>query len=148
MAGQHDHHEQELRGLLRAQGLRATSVRMAVLKSLHDHQGPMTHEQVMDSLSGGAFDRATVWRILSDLADVGIMQRMDLGDRVWRYELIDACRAVEDDHAHFLCEACGDVSCLPPLELRTQEGLLPEILRGADIRVRLSGTCVTCKGIA
>ena len=144
MAGHHDHHEDELRGLLRAKGLRATSVRMAVLGALHDRKSPMTHEQVMDSLSGGTFDRATVWRILADLADAGIMHRMDLGDRVWRYELLDACRPVEDDHAHFLCEACGLVSCLPPLELRTQEGSLPEILRGADIRVRVTGTCVTC----
>ncbi len=144
MTGSHAHHEEELRGLLRSKGLRATSVRMAVLCALHDQQAPMTHEQVMDSLSDGAYDRATVWRILSDLAEAGLMRRMDLGDRVWRYELIDACRAVEDDHAHFLCEACGSVSCLPPLELRVQGGQLPEVLRGADVRVRVTGTCVAC----
>jgi Fe2+ or Zn2+ uptake regulation protein len=69
---------------------------------------------------------------------------MDLGDRVWRYELLDACRPIDDDHAHFLCESCGVVHCLPPLELRARDGQLPAVLRGADIRLRVTGVCVEC----
>ena len=104
----------------------------------------MTHEQVMASLEPGAHDKASVWRILSDLADCGILRRMDLGDRVWRYELRDACRNVTDDHPHFLCEECGDVSCLPPLEVRALNGSLPEKLLNADFRVRVMGRCGVC----
>jgi hypothetical protein len=47
----------------------------------------MTHEQVMTDQPSGAHDRASVWRILSDLADTGLLRRMDLGDRIWRYDL-------------------------------------------------------------
>ena len=124
--------------------MRATSARIAVLVSLHEQQGPMTHEQVMSSLPEGVFDKASVWRILADLAETGILQRMDLGDRVWRYELLDACRALTDDHPHFLCEDCGEVSCLPPLEIRARDGALPEALRGAEFRVRVMGRCQDC----
>jgi len=134
----------EMRALLKQGQLRATSPRLAVLVALHEHGAPMRHEQVMDELSAAAFDRATVWRILSDLADRGLLRRMDLGDRVWRYELFDACRTAEDDHAHFLCDDCGTVSCLPPLELRARDGQLPSELLGADIRLRVSGTCADC----
>jgi len=126
--------------------MRATAPRIAVLVTLHEEQGPMTHEQVMDSLPSGAFGKATVWRILSDLAESGLLRRMDLGDRVWRYELLDACRSATDDHPHFLCEACSEVSCLPPLEVRARDGVLPDVLRNAEFHLRVTGRCARCTG--
>jgi len=134
----------EMRGVLRGHSLRATTPRLAVLVTLHEQGAPMTHEQIMERLPAGQFDKASVWRLLSDLADAGVLRRMDLGDRVWRYELLDACRAVDADHAHFLCETCGAVACLPPMSLRAVEGPLPEIMRGADFRLKVTGTCAPC----
>jgi Fur family ferric uptake transcriptional regulator len=145
MGDDHDHDlHQELRSMLRERGLRATSARMVVLTALHRRGGPMTHEQIMADLDEGVTDKATVWRLLSDLADEGILRRMDLGDRVWRYELLDECRPVEDDHGHFLCEACGVVQCLPPLQVTNADGELPAVLQGAQIRMRLTGRCGNC----
>lgn len=135
---------QELRTMLRERGLRATGARLVVLTALHDQRGPMTHEQVMAQLDEGFTDKATVWRILSDLAEKGILRRMDLGDRVWRYELLDDCRTVADDHGHFLCEECGVVRCLPPLRVTDTNGGIPDALRGAAFRMRLTGRCVDC----
>lgn len=135
---------EEVRDLIRARKLRATAVRIDVLVVLHEAGGPMTHEQVFGELRGGLYDKASVWRILSDLAEAGILRRMDLGDRVWRYELMDACRAVVDDHPHFLCEACGEVQCLPPLELRAKDGGLPPQLESAEFHIRVMGRCETC----
>ena len=137
--------EMELRRILKSQGLRVTTVRMAVLTTLHEHEGPMTHEQIMDLLSGQAFDKASVWRLLSDLAEKGVVRRMDLGDRVWRYELVDSCRDVEPVHAHFLCNSCGHVACLPPLEIRTQSGEIPVALYRAQFTTRFEGTCGDCR---
>ena len=134
----------EVRALLRERGLRATAARIGVLEVLHEERSPMTHEQVMENLPGGVHDKASIWRILSDLADSGLLRRMDLGDRVWRYELIDSCRAVTDDHSHFLCTDCGEVSCLPPLEIRARHGELPKVLMGAQFQVRATGTCSNC----
>lgn len=134
----------EVRGLLKARGLRATAVRIAVLVVLHEAATPMTHEEVLGALPTGAFDQASVWRVLAALAENDILRRMDLGDRVWRYELRDACRPITDEHPHFLCEDCGLVACLPPLEIRAPGGSLPHALRGADIRVRVTGRCAEC----
>ena len=134
----------EVRALLKAQGMRATSARLAVLVALHEQKTPMTHEQVMGILPSGVFDKASVWRILSDLAGVGILRRMDLGDRSWRYELYDSCRTITDDHPHFLCEDCGVVSCLPPLTVQARDGSLPQVLLNADFQIRIAGTCASC----
>ena len=142
----HAHHnvEQELRDRLRALSLRATAPRLAVLHALHAHRAPMTHEEVMESLSPQRLDRATVYRILGDLSDRQLLRKMDLGDHVWRFELRDDCRAIDHDHAHFLCEDCGTVSCLPPLELRARDGALPDVLKGADVRLKVTGRCADC----
>lgn len=148
MGTDHDHHleqvRSEMRDALRCRSLRATAPRLAVLVVLHEQGAPMTHEQIMEVLPTGQYDKASVWRLLSDLADAGVLRRMDLGDRVWRYELLDDCRPVDADHAHFLCETCGEVSCLPPLVLQTTDGPLPAVLQGADFRVRVTGTCAVC----
>lgn len=134
----------ELRERLKKLGLRATSTRLAVLHTLHDAAGPLTHEQVMDSPTTRSLDRATVYRILADLSEAGILRRMDLGDHVWRFEFLDGCRSISDDHAHFLCEACQQVTCLPPLEVRAVSGALPQVLRGAEIRLEVRGRCAEC----
>jgi Fur family ferric uptake transcriptional regulator len=134
----------EVRGLLKEQGMRATAQRIAVLVILHKQKVPMTHEEVMGLLAAGLYDKASVWRVLSDLAGVGILRRMDLGDRVWRYELVDACRTVTDGHPHFLCEACKEVTCLPSLEVRAKDGVLPSTLLDAEFHIRISGTCGKC----
>ena len=134
----------EVRALLKNQGMRATAQRLAVLLILHEQEAPMTHDEVMGLLSTGHYDKASIWRVLSDLAGVGIVRRMDLGDRVWRYELQDACRTVTDDHPHFLCEVCSEVTCLPSLEVRARNGELPKALLDADFHIRISGTCGAC----
>ncbi|MGB0639601.1 MAG: Fur family transcriptional regulator [Myxococcota bacterium] len=134
----------EVRALLKTKGLRATGQRLAVLVTLHENERPMTHEEVMGLLSSGLYDKASIWRVLSDLAGVGILRRMDLGDRVWRYELQDACRTLSDDHPHFLCEGCGEVTCLPSLEVRARNGKLPPALVKADFHIRITGVCGSC----
>jgi Fur family ferric uptake transcriptional regulator len=140
-----DHNVQaEVRALLKNQGMRATAQRIAVMLALHEQKVPMTHDEVMGLLGAGMYDKASIWRVLSDLAGVGIVRRMDLGDRVWRYEMQDACRPVSHDHPHFLCEECSEVTCLPSLEVRAKDGKLPEALLGAQFQIRISGVCGPC----
>ena len=135
----------EVRALLKHHGMRATAQRIAVLFVLHEQQGPLSHEGVMAQLEPGLYDKASVWRVLSDVANAGIVRRMDLGDRVWRYELYDDCRTVDDRHPHFLCEQCGEVTCLPPLEVRTRDGRVPKKLLSADFHIRIAGNCGECE---
>jgi len=138
-----------MRDRLREVGLRATRPRLAVLVELHEQAGPLSHPELMELLGANDFDRASVYRILSDLADATILRRMDLGDKVWRYELIDRCRTIADDHAHFLCVGCNRVTCLPELELRTVGGgPLPVELQGAELHLKVTGRCGDCTGNA
>ena len=133
-----------LKGLLRAEGLRATSPRLAVMELLRDARAPLSHAALTERLPAGNFDRATVYRILSDLTDVGILRRMDLGDHIWRFEFSDPCRGLTQEHAHFLCNTCDEVSCLPESVMAGLKaaGRWAASFQQAQIRIR--GVCPDC----
>src|SRR5215831_14410873 len=104
----------ELRGAVRAKGLRATPSRLAVLELLRTSDSPMSHGDVADRLSSASWDRATIYRNLTDLAEAGLVRRKDLGDHIWRFEAVDNER--DHEHPHFVCAECGIVECLPEIE--------------------------------
>ncbi|HEY5950915.1 MAG TPA: transcriptional repressor, partial [Kofleriaceae bacterium] len=56
----------ELRSAVRAKGLRATPSRIAVLELLRASDAPMSHGDVADRLANQAWDRATIYRNLTD----------------------------------------------------------------------------------
>jgi Fur family ferric uptake transcriptional regulator len=129
-----------LRERVRAAGLRVTSARLAVLRVLHLAGLPASHPEVCTALQTDGWDRATLYRNLCDLTEAGLLRRVDLGDRVWRFELLSAPTDVGHDaaHPHFLCTSCGDVTCLPDL---TVAGAVPS---ARPVAVQLRGECVRC----
>jgi Fur family ferric uptake transcriptional regulator len=100
---------------IRGVGLRCTSARLAVMQYLMSATGPLTHAEVSEAVGPvKGFDRATIYRNLTELTEAGLVSRVELGDHVWRFELKRAGKphAKGDDHPHFLCTTCGEVSCL------------------------------------
>lgn len=103
----------QLRNQLRDAGLRATTGRVAVLEVLIDANRPMHHAEVAQAISGVQMNHSTVFRALTDMADAGLLRRLELGDHVWRYELTVSRNLREvSDHPHFVCTNCGQVKCL------------------------------------
>lgn len=79
-----------------------------------DNRGPKTHAEVCDALADRGFDKATIYRNLTELTEAAILARVELGDHVWRFELRgkDGAGHHEESHPHFVCTSCGEVSCL------------------------------------
>lgn len=135
----------ELRDRIRKSGLRSTSARVAVLQKLEDATSPLTHADLADALAPLGFDKATVYRNLMDLSEVGLLSRSEHGDHVWRFELRRPGHHHDDQHPHFLCLDCGEVSCLedvtvtispPPGSKKSSIGELTEVV--------LKGHCGKC----
>jgi Fur family ferric uptake transcriptional regulator len=137
--------DSQLRECLRLAGLRSTSARLAVLRLLMDRSAPSSHPEVTHALSDGGWDRVTLYRNLMDLAEVGILRRVDLGDHVWRYELATGSHdpSSPSDHPHFLCTRCGDVACMPVLELPAGQGVPSAVLSG-EVSIQFRGVCDSC----
>src|SRR6476469_6903011 len=108
---------EQARNSLRAAGLRSTTSRVAVLQHLSAAGKPVSHADIADVLVPQGFDKSTLYRCLVELADAGLLARLDAGDHAWRFEL----RGEEHsggDHPHFVCVDCGQVTCLPNVEVK------------------------------
>ncbi|HEY1555439.1 MAG TPA: Fur family transcriptional regulator [Kofleriaceae bacterium] len=135
----------ELRIAVRAKGLRATPSRLAVLEMLRASDSPMSHGDVADRLASQAWDRATIYRNLTDLADSGLVRRTDVGDHVWRFEAISAEHEAAA-HPHFVCTECGTVECLPEIGLALlRRAKAPRAVRQRQVEVHVRGLCDACR---
>ncbi|SRR5690606_18022812 len=131
---------------LREAGLRATLPRVAVLRHLLAARAPLSHGDVAEALEGSGFDRATVYRNLMDLTEAGLLRRTDMGDHIWRFEIVaDTAEHSREEHPHFICGGCGTVACLPEsaVSVRPVRGG-PRALRRKGIAVQVRGLCDAC----
>lgn len=128
---------------LRDAGLRVTRSRLEVIHALAESPTPASALDVLATLGGKALDRVTVYRTLNSLVDHGLAHRIDPGDRVWRYGLIGDAHT---EHAHFVCDACGNIKCLEDATIRValKGGAEPERFKVTQRDVYLHGKCEHC----
>jgi len=123
---------------------------MAVLEHMHAAVGPLSHADVSEALADMGFDRATIYRNLTELTECGLLVRVELGDHVWRFETKRAGhgQGKADDHPHFLCTSCGEVSCLDDVHVAItpkapKAAAKPRAIRSVR-EVLLKGQCGKC----
>lgn len=134
---------QRWRDRLRASGLRVTRRRLQVLGELERHRASMSHAEITDRLRG--VDRATIYRNLMALVDVGVLVRVQLPDRVWRYRLPELDRVGDHGgHPHFICMDCGEMRCLQPADVTVRR----PALGGEVSEIQLRGRCADCLDVA
>jgi Fur family transcriptional regulator, ferric uptake regulator len=112
------------------------------LTELVSAAGPLTHAEVFERVSSQGADPSTIFRALNDMATAGLLRRMELGDHVWRYELLIKHHPDDGPHAHFLCLGCGEIYCIDSMDVNAQ---LPSqgVVRNVT-EVLLKGHCVDC----
>ncbi len=139
--------EGALQARLREAGLRSTAPRIAVLRHLLVAEAPVSHAELCGELKKHRLDRATIYRNLIDLAEVGIVSRIDLGDHVWRFELKAKDGGHADAHPHFVCTDCGTVSCLTDVDVRIVRGKrAPRSLATKNVAIQIAAKCDACLG--
>ena len=132
----------ELKGVLRAHGLRATIPRVAVLQALDAATSHLSAEEIARAVEERypAFDRVSLYRTVEAFEAHGLAVRVELGDRVLRWE--------RDRHAHhhMQCRRCGAV-----VELGTTsfDRLAADLAEAYGVRVELRhlalpGLCAHC----
>lgn len=132
----------ELRRLVRSTGLRATSARVAVLRVLRRAEVPLSHAEIAVELEHSGVDRGTIFRNLADLSECGLLKRSELGDHVWRFSVVDP-QHPDDGHPHFVCAACGSVTCLHDGDLEAAVRRVAADI-GQTSEVLLRGICSGC----
>ncbi len=124
-------------------GLRATPARIATMIMLYESSAPLTHAEVAEGLAKLRVDKATAFRNLNDMTDAGLLRRTELGDHVWRFELIRNGGHDEASHPHFLCVDCGKVTCLNNVQLTAGSRKASDKV-GEVTEILLRGHCKSC----
>jgi Fur family transcriptional regulator, ferric uptake regulator len=136
----------ELKDRVRKTGLRSTGARISVLRIMEEAETPLTHQEVSAKLEGAGYDHATIYRNLTDLTEVGLLSRSDLGDHVWRFELRRGDADHKSQHPHFVCIDCGGVSCLSgeAISINKAAGGAPRALKRRGVVIQIQGRCDKC----
>jgi Fur family ferric uptake transcriptional regulator len=131
---------------LRAASGRAGSARREVVAFLDAQHCCLSAQEIHDGLrDGGApIGIASVYRALDGLAQLDLVQRVELGDGVTRWE---PARPGGDHHHHLVCDDCGKVE---PFEDPTLESAIERVAAGHGYSVAahdvvLHGACNDCR---
>jgi len=116
---------------------------VATLLVLRDSAAPLTHAEVFARLAEHEVDKATVFRNLNDMVTAKLLRRSELGDHVWRFEIIAGEEQGHASHPHFVCVDCGTVLCMHEIEL-TNGSKTASKRFGQVTEILLRGHCGDC----
>jgi Fur family transcriptional regulator, ferric uptake regulator len=136
--------EQAARALIDA-GYRRGGARRAILELLDEQPCALSAVEIQRGLSSRnrEVSRASVYRVMEELELLGVLQRVEIGQGMVRYEPV---RHGPGHHHHLVCDRCGR------LEPFTDDGLERAIsrlsdrlpLRVSEHEIVIHGSCRTC----
>jgi Fur family transcriptional regulator, ferric uptake regulator len=139
--------EEHAAATLRAAGFRSGGARARVLELLASETCCLGAQEIFERLRD---DRrpvgiASVYRALEVLVELRLVQRVDLGEGVARFE---ARRPDGEHHHHVVCDDCGRVDVFSDDSL---EAALTRVADGVGFAVDahdvvLHGACADCRG--
>jgi Fur family ferric uptake transcriptional regulator len=131
---------------MRSETGRSGGARRAVVEFLGREECCVSAQELHDGVrAGGArIGIASVYRALEGLVELGLVQRIDLGDGVSRFERADPGG---DHHHHLVCGDCGKVE---PFEDSALEAAIAGVAGGRGYEVAahdvvLRGACGDCR---
>lgn len=132
----------EISRILSKAGLRITRRREAVLALLLEKGAPMSHAEINGALAE-PLDKVTLYRTLQTLASSGIVHQVQGPDGAWRFCAHDAeAEGCPGGHPHFLCLACGKMTCLSDQTIHHIE--VPQGVKVEGKQLVVYGRCAEC----
>lgn len=126
---------------IREAGLKQSVPRGRVIELLAGQECAVTALEIDARLDG--VGRATVYRAIEQLEELGLVQRVDLGGSAHGYERVEPSG---HHHHHIVCDDCGKVE---PFEDEALEDAIHDIHRkGFELEtheVTLHGHCQDCQ---
>jgi Fur family ferric uptake transcriptional regulator len=140
--------EHTLDTLARA-GFRRGGARAAIVELLAVQDCAATAQEIDDRLrtQGRAVGRASVYRILELLCELRLVQRIDVGQGIARFERAEPGG---EHHHHLVCDSCGTIA---PFEDPSLEQAIERVSRRLQFDVDehdvvLHGSCSACRAAA
>ncbi len=138
-------HEHNTATLLRSAGRRVTNARLHVAHVLQHHNGHMTASVVLAGVAeaDAHIDQSTVYRVLADLRDSGLVAESRFGAGEASYEWVAG-----SNHHHLHCVECGETV---PLDGELVSDFSSKVLESHGFETDtthmvLNGVCAKCRG--
>jgi Fur family ferric uptake transcriptional regulator len=129
---------------LAREGHRLTTPRQAIIKLVAPRQDHFSAQELWDDVRANytGIGRATVFRTLDLLTELGVLNRIHAGDGCHRYTVCETTH-----HHHMMCVGCGRVI---PLEAAGIESQIRRMAAdvGFDLvthHLELVGRCASCQ---
>jgi Fur family ferric uptake transcriptional regulator len=136
----------DARARLAAAGQRLGAARAEMIEFLAAQECCHGAQEIHEALTGrgSRIGLASVYRALDSLVDCGVVQRIEVGDGIARYEPV---RSGHGHHHHLVCDGCGR---LEPFEDAALERAIQAVERGTGFDVAthdvvLRGACADCR---
>jgi Fur family ferric uptake transcriptional regulator len=136
---------QDRRERITAAKLRVTPNRLAVLALIDAAQMALSHADIEAALPT-PIDAVTLYRTLESFVEVGLLSKAIGPDRVSRFAMLQGAAANHHEHAHFHCDSCGRVYCLPAKAPRQPQ--VPEGFAVVAVDLSVHGNCADCQSAA
>ncbi|HMH46132.1 MAG TPA: transcriptional repressor [Solirubrobacteraceae bacterium] len=147
MAQQSDSWATRARRVLADSGRHSGQARQALLELLDSQTCARSALEIEESLRAGErpVARASIYRILDELERLQLVQKVQVGQDMARYEPM---RSGDGHHHHLVCDSCGTIM---PFTDEGLEDAIRELSRRVPMQVAeheivLHGSCRTCAG--
>jgi Fur family ferric uptake transcriptional regulator len=133
----------ETKNLFRNNGKSFTSVRAVILDILDSATSPLNPKQILNLITGKKPDLATIYRNLSLMESLAIIQSVDLGEGFKRYEM----SRPENHRHHIVCNKCGKIEDVEECGLQEiEKKIFREIgFKIEKHRLEFFGVCAICR---
>lgn len=126
-------------------GFRRGGARAAVVELLDAQSCALSAFDIEQALREGerAVARASVYRILDELLELGLVSRIDVGQGITRYEPV---RPGGHHHHHMVCDHCGQITPFSDEDLETAISRVAQrvTFEVAEHEIVLHGRCRAC----
>jgi len=129
---------------LREAGRRGSGPRRVIVRAIAERRGAFTAQEIADELAPSGVGRATVFRTLGALQELGYVTRLHVGPECERYALCDGSH-----HHHLVCTICGGVF---PIDAYAVDEAAAQAARAISFAVEshhldVYGRCAACAAV-
>ena len=135
--------QEDMKQVFRNNGKSFTGVRSSILDILKSAASPLSPKEIRGLISLKKPDLATIYRSLSLMESLGIINCVDLGEGFKRYEM----NRPESHKHHVVCRSCGKIEHINECGLQELEDRIAQKI-GFKIekhRLEFFGVCALCR---
>jgi Fur family ferric uptake transcriptional regulator len=126
---------------LSERGFRETDARRSIVDTVLNKDGQFTARQLHEELKRWGVGRATVFRTLDLLVELGVLNRLHTDERCSFYIV-----CADQHHHHLVCERCGSVQEISDarVERAVRAMAIESGFRAREHHLEIVGVCNKC----